>query len=161
MENIIGRHKEIEVLNKTYNSSKSEFVAIYGRRRVGKTFLIRQTFSENTTFQLTGVNNATSRQQIANFYAALTKQKSSDFPIPKNWFDAFQQLITVLEASNDTKKVIFLDELPWLDTQKSDFLIALEHFWGCTKKCRFSLSRHSDVFSNLIPLITKELGSKI
>ncbi len=136
MENIIGRHKEIEVLHKAYNSQKSEFVAIYGRRRVGKTFLIRQTFSQNTTFQLTGVNNATSRQQIANFYAALTKQKSKDFPVPKNWFDAFQQLIEVLEKSDDIKKVIFLDELPWLDTQKSDFLIALEHFWNSWASAR-------------------------
>jgi uncharacterized protein len=136
MENIIGRYKEIEVLNKSYNSTKSEFVAIYGRRRVGKTFLIRQTFSENTTFQLTGVNNATSRQQLANFYAALTKQQGGDFSIPKNWFDAFQQLITVLEKSADTKKVIFLDELPWLDTPKSDFLIALEHFWNSWASAR-------------------------
>ena len=136
MENIIGRYKEIEVLNKACNSSKSEFVAIYGRRRVGKTFLIRQTFSQKTTFQLTGVNNATSRQQLANFYAAITKQKRGNLPIPKNWFDAFQQLITVLEASNDTKKVIFLDELPWLDTPKSDFLIALEHFWNSWASAR-------------------------
>ncbi len=136
MENIIGRHKEIEALNKAYSDSKSAFVAVYGRRRVGKTFLIRQTFAQNTTFQLTGVNNATSRQQLVNFYAALTKQGSGDFPIPKNWFDAFQQLIKVLEASNDTKKIVFLDELPWLDTPKSDFLIALEHFWNSWASAR-------------------------
>lgn len=121
MENIVGRHKEIEVLNKVTNSNKSEFVAIYGRRRVGKTFLIRQTFSQNNTFQLTGVNNATSRQQLANFYAALTKQKGREFPIPKNWFDAFQQLITVLEKSGDKKR-----NLP---NPKSHLLNSDYNFW--------------------------------
>jgi uncharacterized protein len=136
MENIVGRTKEKTILEKAYNSPKSEFVAVYGRRRVGKTFLIRQTFLENTTFHLTGLNNANLRQQLVNFHTALTKQTKADFSIPKNWFDAFQQLIAVVENSNDPKKVVFLDELPWLDTPKSDFLIALEHFWNSWASAR-------------------------
>ena len=133
---IIGRQKEIEVLNKAYNSSKSEFVAVYGRRRVGKTFLVRQTFSQSITFQLTGINNATSRQQLAKFYATVNKVRDENKPIPRNWFEAFQVLIDILEEGNDAKKVIFLDELPWLDTPKSDFLIALEHFWNSWASAR-------------------------
>ncbi len=128
---LIGRKTEINHLQRIKESTKSEFVAIYGRRRVGKTFLVREFFEYSFDFQLTGLANATTAQQLTNFKAALNKQTSSDFEASHNWFDAFQQLIRYLEGLDiKNKKTIFLDELPWLDTKRSDFMMALEHFWN-------------------------------
>ncbi len=132
MENIIGRKKEIQILDKIVASNKSEFVALYGRRRVGKTYLVREYFNYNFDFQLIGLANANTQQQLLNFHVGLNRQvqRESDSP-PKNWFMAFQRLMDYLESKpTQQKKIIFLDELPWLDTPRSDFLISLEHFWN-------------------------------
>lgn len=132
MARLIGRNKELQLLNSLNDSDKSEFVAIYGRRRVGKTFLIRKAFEGKFAFQLTGLANATTRKQLANVHVALVRQNASQESISPadNWFDAFGQLIAFLEAQPPGKKVVFFDELPWLDTPKSDFMSALEHFWN-------------------------------
>ena len=132
MKEIIGRIKEIEQLNSIVESKKSEFLAVYGRRRVGKTFLIREHFNYTFDFQLTGLANATTEQQLTNFHVSMKRQTHLSIEnIPKNWFEAFQYLIDFLEDIDDNrKKTIFLDELPWLDTAKSDFMISLEHFWN-------------------------------
>jgi uncharacterized protein len=138
IENIIGRKKEIVLMESLKESSKSEFLAVYGRRRVGKTFLIRQVFEEDFTFQLTGLANAKLQWQLANFYKALIRQNPQNKNIKPatNWFDAFQELIDILELSKSKKKVIFLDELPWLDTPNSGFMTALEHFWNSWASAR-------------------------
>jgi uncharacterized protein len=131
MRDIVGRHREIETLNKYYSSSNSEFIAVYGRRRVGKTFLIRKVFDQKVTFQLTGIGNATLKQQLTNFHLSILKQfPAASFPPATSWIDAFQQLIACLEKSSDSKKVVFFDELPWFDTAGSGFIQALEHFWN-------------------------------
>lgn len=137
MQLFIGRAKEIQKLERIKSRTRSEFVAIYGRRRVGKTFLVRTVFNNQFTFQLTGIANVTKTQQLLNFHSVLQKyQPNQTLPIPKNWFLAFQQLITFLEQSKDEKKIIFLDELPWLDNQKSDFIPSLEHFWNSWASAR-------------------------
>jgi len=132
MKSIIGRKPEIEKLQRISTSDKSEFVAVYGRRRVGKTFLIREFFEYTFDFQLTGLANANTQQQLINFYTSLNRQSSLVFDkMPTNWFEGFQQLMDHLENIDSNKrKIIFLDELPWLDTKRSDFLMALEHFWN-------------------------------
>ena len=132
MDDIIGRVKEMKQLDRVMSSKKSEFVAVYGRRRVGKTFLIREYFNYTFDFQLTGLANATTRQQLTNFHAVLQRHSPLvEDQISTNWFAGFQKLITYLESiQEDRKKIIFLDELPWLDTARSDFMIALEHFWN-------------------------------
>ncbi len=132
MNDVIGREKEIKQLDKIKSSKKSEFVALYGRRRVGKTFLIREYFKYTFDFQLTGLANANTKQQLTNFHVALQRQFSIESEhIPENWFMAFQKLVDHLEGvREDRKRVVFLDELPWLDTPRSDFMMALEHFWN-------------------------------
>jgi len=132
MSSIIGRTKEIRQLDKVMASRKSEFVALYGRRRVGKTFLVREYFNYTFDFQLTGLANANTKQQLTNFHIAIQRQTAVEaYKISDNWLLAFQLLIDHLESITETrKKVIFLDELPWLDTAKSDFMMALEHFWN-------------------------------
>ena len=118
MENIIGRKEEIALLNRLKNSNKSEFVAVYGRRRVGKTFLIRNVFEEAFSLQLTGIANVNLKQQLMNFHTAFVKvnpSKAAKAP-PKNWFEAFNTLSLFLESLSSPKKIIFLDELPWVRT---------------------------------------------
>lgn len=133
MNNLIGRQKEKDILKRAFSSKKSEFVALYGRRRVGKTFLVRKAFNNQFSFQLTGIANATMQQQLSLFHAELTKYfPTSEVVLPtENWFTAFRQLMAALEKSpKNEKKVIFIDELPWVDTRNSNFLSGLEHFWN-------------------------------
>ena len=104
---------------------------------MGKTFLVRTIFDNQFAFQLTGIANVTKAQQLLNFHSQLQKyQPSITLSIPKNWFLAFQQLTDYLEQSKEEKKIIFLDELPWLDKQKSDFITSLEHFWNSRASAR-------------------------
>jgi uncharacterized protein len=131
MKSILGRDKEKAKLKGVVSSRKSEFVAVYGRRRVGKTFLIREYFDNNFTFHVTGVNNASLNQQLYNFHVAVLKiSGKTHFEQPKKWLQAFNQLIDCLKKLTVKRKIIFIDELPWLDSPKSKFLSALEHFWN-------------------------------
>ena len=134
---MIGRQSEIELLEKAYKSEKSEFVALYGRRRVGKTFLIRSVFKNRMTFQLSGLANANMAQQLMNFNLAIGELGArKEIKTPKNWMEALQLLKRIISKSKTRKKVIFIDELPWLDTKKSDFITALEHFWNSWANAR-------------------------
>ncbi|MEM0992598.1 MAG: ATP-binding protein [Bacteroidota bacterium] len=137
MNEFIGRAREIAKLQSVLKKGRSEFVAIYGRRRVGKTFLVRTVFDNQFSFQLTAIANVTKSQQLFNFHTILQKyQANKTLPVPKNWFIAFQQLIDYLEALPDQQKIIFLDELPWFDNQKSDFIPSLEYFWNSWASAR-------------------------
>lgn len=139
MEHLIGRQKEIKKLQQYAVSKKSEFVAIYGRRRVGKTYLVREVFAGQFAFQMTGLNNADKQDQLTQFHAALLRYSPRDKEIKpaKTWLAAFLQLIELLENKETTgKKIVFLDELPWLDTHKSKFLSAVEYFWNSWASAR-------------------------
>ena len=138
MEKLIGRTVELKLLESLKDRNRSDFVAVFGRRRVGKTFLIRTAFEEQFCFQLTGIAKRNMQEQLINFHAALVRQKpmGQEFPIAKTWFDAFQQLITHLEGLPTGRKIIFLDELPWMDTPQSGFVSALEHFWNSWASAR-------------------------
>lgn len=155
---MVGRIEELATLRRLQSSHKSEFVAIFGRRRVGKTYLIRYAFEDRFTFSLTGIANVGIEAQLVNFHTALLRsfpERLEDSP-PKDWFSAFQLLISALESSLDEKKVIFLDELPWLHHPQSDFIAALEHFWNSWASARRDVlllvcgSAASWMLSNLI-----------
>jgi AAA+ ATPase superfamily predicted ATPase len=132
METIVGRKDEQATLNQLIKSEKPEFLAVYGRRRVGKTFLIRQVYNKQIAFQMTGIARANTTQQLASFFSILRDVDTSLDPgsLPKNWFDAFNLLKNYLQKLKAPKKVVFFDELPWIDTPRSNFLSALEHFWN-------------------------------
>lgn len=127
---LIGRESEQKELLNAYHSDRSEFIAVYGRRRVGKTYLIRETFKDLFTFQFTGVANVKARQQINRFRISLKDAGYNDCPILSDWFEAFDALAHFIKMSDAQKKVIFLDEMPWMDSPRSSFIQALESFWN-------------------------------
>lgn len=127
--NIVGRAKQLEALEKYMNSDCSEFIALYGRRRVGKTFLVKEALRNQLTIHFTGRESAPLTQQLLNFHYALV-DAGGNFPIPTNWTEAFRYLSKFLEKKKEMVKIVFIDELPWLDTAKSGFLGALEYFWN-------------------------------
>ena len=113
-------------------SERSEFVVVYGRRRIGKTFLVRRFFKDNYAFSFVGKHEMRREQQLAEFAKELMCYSHSAFvPQLKNWTEAFDALQRLLETYNiPGKKVVFFDEMPWMDTPKSDFVSALENFWN-------------------------------
>ena len=127
---MIGRKDEINRLNLAFESNESEFVTIYGRRRIGKTFLVNETFGDKMSFRHAGVKNGTRTQQLEQFRFPLRRQGRWDCPKLKSWMEAFFELECLLEGLPEGKKVVFLDEMPWMDTVRSGFLIALEGFWN-------------------------------
>lgn len=126
---MVGRIKEIVELNRLYDSNESEFVAIYGRRRVGKTYLVRETFADRFAFSHTGLPNAAKGQQLSHFAESLVTY-GYEGPVPTNWFSAFKILKPLVDQNLSVRKIVFIDELPWMDTAKSDFMMALESFWN-------------------------------
>ena len=128
---IIGRQSEQISLKQYVDSEKPEFVVVYGRRRVGKTYLIKEFFNQSFSFYTTGLAKAKKDEQLENFNTALNHYGKLPYPKTKSWMDSFRQLIHLLEHSKKrTKKVIFIDELSWLDTPRSGFITALEYFWN-------------------------------
>lgn len=127
---IIGREKELQTLQVAYDSDYSEFVVVYGRRRVGKTFLVREKFNYQFTFQHAGLANEGKRQQLTSFRDSLVKQGFRPASVPATWFEAFNLLEEFIAASPDSRKVVFIDEMPWMETPQSHFVPALEHFWN-------------------------------
>jgi uncharacterized protein len=128
---IIGRTREIERLTRLVQSPKPEFLAVYGRRRVGKTYLIREYFNNDFDFYATGLAKGNTKQQLTNFTIFINNHFSEYNEVPENWLLAFNLLIKSLEKQkSDKKRVIFIDEMPWMDTKKSDFMMGLEFFWN-------------------------------
>jgi uncharacterized protein len=137
--NIVGRVEEINTFGILLNSQKAELVVVYGRRRVGKTFLIRSFFKDIMCFEFSGTINTAAEKQLYNFAQTLGKYSGKkNTPVtPVHWQEAFVLLTQYLEKiRNKKKKVIFFDELPWLDTMHSGFLAAFDYWWNswCTKR---------------------------
>ena len=128
---IIGREMEQALLRDCLMSDKSELVALYGRRRVGKTFLIRETLGHEFVFYASGLLNEGLERQIANFNKEIISYGGDTLIPASNWHEAFENLNSLINlSSREGKKVIFLDEMPWMNTPKSGFLSALDHFWN-------------------------------
>lgn len=128
-ENIIGRRQEIKRLQQYMASNRSEFIAIYGRRRVGKTFLVKELFGDKLAFRITGMENSNTSEQLTNFSMSLRNFTDSNAHAT-TWGEAFLLLERYLECIGEETKIIFFDELPWLDTPGSRFIAEFEHFWN-------------------------------
>lgn len=130
-QNIIGRIEECSRLDRCMRSNTAQLVVVYGRRRVGKTFLINEYFNNRFAFKLTGVYGQKRKEQLQNFTAELNRKSKKKYSVPVDWTEAFNCLRDYMDGlSEDDKQIVFLDELPWLDTKKSGFLPAFEYFWN-------------------------------
>jgi hypothetical protein len=129
---LVGRKAEQAELSHALESGRPELIAIYGRRRVGKTYLIRTFFAAQLCFELTGVRDAPQARQLEMFARVMGIATGYGHRSPADWSEAFHELTRFLDKrlSNGGRKVIFLDELPWLASRRSGFLPAFEHFWN-------------------------------
>ena len=150
---IIGRKQELAILKRLYDSPTAEFLAVYGRRRIGKTYLITQFFKNlGVYFEITGRKESSKKDQLANFhreFMALFRAENDVSP-PKDWDDAFHRLKEAISTIPAHQKVIlFFDELPWLSSKKSGFLSALDYFWN----------RHASRMPNVLVVICGSAAS--
>lgn len=130
MSKLIGRDSDKKILLNAYKSNRSELIVIYGRRRIGKTFLVHQVYKKHINFEFSGIYKAKQKDQLKNFQLKLSL-KGVNYSIPKDWYEAFHQLEKYLDSiKSKRKKVLFIDEFPWLDSRRSNFLSAFDNFWN-------------------------------
>lgn len=127
---LIARERELRLLRAAYEDEYAQFVAIYGRRRVGKTFLVRECFNYEFTFQHAGLANGSLHDQLFAFSDSLKDAGLRGFSMPSSWLEAFSLLKDLVRQAPDGRKVIFIDELSWMDTPRSGLITALESFWN-------------------------------
>ena len=128
---IIAREKELKLLRESLESDYSSFIAVYGRRRVGKTFLVREAFDYSFTFQHAGLAGKDKKLELENFCNSIRNAGyEKNFDVPSDWLEAFELLKALINQAKEKKKVLFIDELSWMDTKGSDFMVALEGFWN-------------------------------
>ncbi len=132
MNTLIGRKEETALLQEALKSETPELIVVYGRRRVGKTFLIRQVYRKQIQFELSGLHNGKLSDQLENFSIELSQRMKGKFiTTPIAWLEAFRLLVSYINSlKSKKKKVIFFDEFPWLVTPRSKFLMAFENFWN-------------------------------
>lgn len=137
MATIIGRKKEIDELMNIYHRKQSQLIAVYGRRRVGKTYLVRELFKEQFVFHHTGVSPLELQDtnqleaQLTAFNSSLIRYGAEIETRPKNWTEAFERLANLISKESREKRLVaFIDEMPWMDTPRSGFMTAFEHFWN-------------------------------
>jgi AAA+ ATPase superfamily predicted ATPase len=136
MSNLIARHEECELLKAMLSSNQAEFLALYGRRRIGKTFLILSFFDKvkYPFFRVTGLKNGTMKEQIRSFTTAIgqTFYQGADLKEKHNWFDAIEVLhqAILMKVRPDENVVLFFDEFPWMVGRKSRLLETLEYYWN-------------------------------
>ena len=135
---MVGRKEEMRILDEVMSRHEGQLLAVYGRRRVGKTYLIRQYFGNDFTFYHTGEANVGLKDQLVSFRDSL-RDYGHECQLPKNWREAFRELRLLIQKSEKVKKVVFIDEMPWMDTPRSKFLSALEHFWNSWGSSRSDL----------------------
>lgn len=127
---IIGREREKNLIREYCESSKAELIAVYGRRRVGKTYLVKQYFNGDFDFYFTGSFETPKNTQLRLFQGELERYSNRKWSRATDWFEAFEQLRDYLSSLKQDRIVVFLDELPWMDTPKSNFLQAFSYFWN-------------------------------
>ena len=136
---IIGRETEIKILESLFESGKSELVALYGRRRVGKTYLVKSLFDNRLDFFVTGKYKGTKTDELEIFHSQLVEYSGFPYPLPMSWKDAFSQLRHYLENLHKQRILVFIDEMPWLDTPRSKFVNEFESFWNGWASTRSNL----------------------
>jgi uncharacterized protein len=160
---LIGRIEERHIFNDCLQANESRLIAVYGRRRVGKTFLIRNHFDKLIKFEISGLHNGDKEAQLKEVFDIVSSYglPPNKLMYPTSWMDAFNLIETYLNTlKGQKKKVIFFDELPWFDTPKSNFLMAFENFWNayCTKRNDLVVVICGSAASWMIKKIVKNKG---
>jgi uncharacterized protein len=165
MQKFIGRDAELQVFSEVLHSPSPELVAVFGRRRVGKTFLIRHACSKNMIFEFSGIRETRATYQLERFRLALEKTFKLETPLSKltSWLHAFSLLSDLLEkqlTASKKKKVVFLDEFPWMDSPRSGFVNAFDHFWNgwATKQSKLVVVICGSAASWMIQNIVRNKG---
>ena len=159
MERIIGRESEIRALTEIAGSGRPEFVAVYGRRRVGKTFLVRSAFKDKFVFYATGIIEGTYEQELEAFNIGLERYGWKGDKAT-NWMSAFKMLTELLKSKcsrRTTRQVVFLDELPCFDTQGSGFIKALDFFWNGSASWMDNIMNPDRQWTQVVLITTKGL----
>ncbi|MGL5627367.1 MAG: AAA family ATPase [Candidatus Rhabdochlamydia sp.] len=149
MNVIIGRKKELELLQEIYESSEPQFLAVYGRRRIGKTFLISEFFkNKGVYFEITGMKEGSKSEQLFQFAYEFSRQFNAGERItpPESWAQALNLLHEAIEKIEDRRIILFFDEIPWLASPRSKFLNALEHFWNRYISRSYAVSKYLGCF---------------
>jgi uncharacterized protein len=160
---LIGRIEERNIFNDCLQANESRLIAVYGRRRVGKTFLVRTHFEKLMKFEISGLHNGDMGDQLKQVFDVVSSYglPSDKLTYPTSWMEAFSLIKTYLDTLKGTKKkVLFFDELPWFDTPKSKFLMAFENFWNayCTKRTDLVVVICGSAASWMIKKIVKNKG---
>lgn len=129
-QTLLGRKREKAELMRCYNSNQAEFAIVYGRRRVGKTFLVNKTLGDKFSFYYTGSHSASKARQLERWALTLHNYGLPNVPVLNNWYHAFDALQQLLSQSSSQRKVVFLDEMPWIAGSNREFVAALEDFWN-------------------------------
>lgn len=131
MDKLVGRTYEKRELQRAFDSDRSEFIILFGRRRVGKTYLVKNFFENDFVFHFVGSHGLSQDKQLSKFASSLQQYAPNEtVKEPKDWFEAFGMLEKYLATVDKKRKVVFIDEMPWIDTHNSDFVSALESFWN-------------------------------
>lgn len=158
----VGREEERALLTSCLKQNSSRLVAVYGRRRIGKTFLIRNAFDNHILIDHTGLHGGTLAAQLNHFHQSLLKAGCrTATESPRSWMAAFSMLEIFLSGMDQkAKKIIFLDELPWMDTPRSGFLMAFENFWNscCSRRTDMVVVICGSAASWMINNITRNKG---
>ena len=161
---LVGRHSEKRIIDRLLKSQESEFLAVYGRRRVGKTYLIREYLKTHIVFECTALLDITKEQQLLNFEITLNRLHGQPTAKHQSWLEAFESLGSYLDGLSKTrkgkKKVIFFDEIPWFDTPRAGFLPAFTQFWNsyCSKRRDILLVICGSAASWIINKVVKSRG---
>ncbi len=129
---VVGRKEEQLILSKVLWNQEAQLVAVYGRRRIGKTFLIKSFFADKIkSINLIGSKRLKNKDLLSHFRDSIVTAGlvNTELPTPNNWNDAFKLLRLVLETNSD-QILIFIDEVPWFERPKSNFIGEFEHFWN-------------------------------
>jgi uncharacterized protein len=130
----IGREEQQKSMQAHLDKKGASLVAVLGRRRVGKTYFVKHVLKNKDFFHFIGIQNESKERLLKEFSVKINEVAGNKIPLnpPTDWYEAFRQLKYVLEANyTDKKKIVFLDEFPWMETHASGFLSAFEYFWFC------------------------------